>query len=170
MDFTLVQKKILDFVKNNKYVILVLGVGIILMLFPDWHSNEKEHANNDTIVNSTKELTYAEEIAHILSKVKGAGNVQVMLSLMEGEEMVYQVNENSSSSSETASNIIDTVTITDNERNESGLVRQINPPKYLGVIVVCQGADNPAVRLAIADAVSKITGLGTDRIAVLKMN
>lgn len=36
--------------------------------------------------------------------------------------------------------------------------------------MVCQGADNAAVRLAIVEAVSKVTGLGANRISVLKMN
>ena len=52
---------------------------------------------------------------------------------------------------------------------ESGLIRQINPPAYLGAIVVCQGADNNTVRLAIVEAVSRATGLGADKISVLKM-
>ena len=65
---------------------------------------------------------------------------------------------------------INTVIVSGNDRTESGLVRQINPPVYMGAIVVCQGADDPTVQLAIIDAVSKITGLGTHRISVLKMN
>ena len=63
-----------------------------------------------------------------------------------------------------------TVTVTDAQRNESGLVRQIVSPKYRGAIIVCGGADDPVVCLAIKDAVSNATGLGTDRISVLKMN
>jgi hypothetical protein len=39
----------------------------------------------------------------------------------------------------------------------------------MGAIVVCQGADSPSVKLAITQAVAKITGLGTDEICVLKM-
>jgi stage III sporulation protein AG len=72
-----------------------------------------------------------------------------------------QTNENGDDS--------DTVIITDSSRNESGLIRQVNPPVYLGAIVLCQGGDRPSVRLAIVDAVSKVTGLGADRISVLKM-
>ena len=57
----------------------------------------------------------------------------------------------------------------DNSRNERGLVIRTDPPKYLGAVVLCQGADSSVVRLAVIDAVSKVTGLGTDRICVLKM-
>jgi stage III sporulation protein AG len=63
----------------------------------------------------------------------------------------------------------DTVTVTDSDRNENGLIRQINPPVYSGAVVVCQGADNPQVKLSIIDAVGKLTGLGSDKISVIKM-
>ena len=39
----------------------------------------------------------------------------------------------------------------------------------MGAIVVCQGGDNATVRLAIIEAVSNVTGLGADKISVLKM-
>ena len=47
--------------------------------------------------------------------------------------------------------------------------RQVNPPTYLGAVIVCQGADSASVRLAIVSAVCSVTGLSTDKITVLKM-
>jgi hypothetical protein len=40
---------------------------------------------------------------------------------------------------------------------------------YQGAVVLCQGAADAAVRLAVVEAVSKATGLGADKICVLKM-
>ena len=74
------------------------------------------------------------------------------------------------SSGESGSGIrSNTVTITDSERSQSGLVKQVNPPTYLGAVVICQGADDPEVRLSVVNAVSKATGLGANKISVLKM-
>ena len=92
-----------------------------------------------------------------------------MLTESSGEEIIYQTDGDSSQTDSSFSNREDTVTITDSQRNEQGLVRQQNPPKYMGAIVVCQGGDKPSVRLAIIDAISKVTGLGADKISVLKM-
>ena len=39
-----------------------------------------------------------------------------------------------------------------------------------GVVVVCDGADNAAVRLEIVTAVRTYTGYGADQITVLKRN
>ena len=41
-------------------------------------------------------------------------------------------------------------------------------PQYRGALVVCDGGNNDRVRLAVIDAVSVLTGLGADRIAVVK--
>ena len=62
-----------------------------------------------------------------------------------------------------------TVLISGDNRAENGLLRQRNPPVYLGAIVLCQGADKASIRLAIVEAVTDATGLGSDRITVLKM-
>ena len=42
-------------------------------------------------------------------------------------------------------------------------------PVYQGAVVVCEGAERAAVRLAIVEAVSSLTGLGSDKISVIKM-
>ena len=82
---------------------------------------------------------------------------------------LYQTDDSTSYSDTSNTTRIDTVTVTDDTRNQTGLIQQVIPPTYQGAIVVCQGADSPAVRLAIVEAVSKVTGLGADRISVLKM-
>ena len=63
----------------------------------------------------------------------------------------------------------ETVIVTGTDRNQNGVIQQINPVKYLGAIKLCQGADHADVKLQITQAVSRATGLGTDRISVLKM-
>ena len=38
-----------------------------------------------------------------------------------------------------------------------------------GVVVVCRGAENAAVRLDIIKAIGSYTGFGSDRITILKL-
>lgn len=38
-----------------------------------------------------------------------------------------------------------------------------------GCVVVCDGARSPSVRLSVAEAASRLTGLGIDRIRVINM-
>ena len=166
MDKVIIKDKLLQFLHKYKYVALVLIFGIVLMLIPTGKEASVEPvltAREDNI------LSVEERLAQILQQIKGAGEVQVLITEAFGEETIYQTNDNVSASDTSTSTRKDTVTITDSQRNQQGLVRQQNPPKYLGAIVVCQGGDQPAVRLAIIDAVSKVTGLGADKIAILKM-
>ena len=149
-----------DFVKKYRYVVLVLLAGIILMCLP----GKARETQTESTVHTTQEVTdTARELEQILSHVKGAGKVRVMLTRAQGERTIYQTNRSGDGSS------MDTVVITGSDRTQQGLVRQIDPPVYLGAVIVCQGGDDPAVRLAIVDAVSDATGLGADKISVLKM-
>lgn len=109
------------------------------------------------------EPTDEERLEQILCAVKGAGRVEVLLSYAAGERTVYQTDTDSGAERS------DTVTVTDADRNQTGLVSQVVPPVYQGAVIVCQGAGDPTVRLAIVDAVSKYTGLGLDQISVLEM-
>lgn len=151
--------------KQYKYVLLIAAAGLFLMLIPESKKDTQQ------VITQVQEniLTVEEQLGAILSQVDGAGEVRVLLTQATGEEILYQTDQDYDTSVELHSSRTDTVTITDAERNETGLIRQVNPPVYLGAIVVCKGADNPVVRLAIVEAVCKVTGLGADKISVLKM-
>lgn len=153
--------------QKYRYAALIVLVGIVLMMIPG-RSESNDGAEPVSKVTETQ-LPLNEELEQVLSQVNGAGRVQVMLTQAEGPRTIYQTDQNSSVSENSTNTQTDTVTVTDDQRQQEGLIQQINPPIYLGAIVVCEGADSPAVRLAIVEAVSKVTGLGADRISVLKM-
>lgn len=158
-------EKLKDTCGKFKYALIVLLVGIGLLLLPEKKQQEIEY----TSIPQESQNIQLDALTKILRSVDGAGDVQVLLSTAMGEETIYQTNQDTSSS--TSGNTVksETVIVTDSQRNESGLITQVNPPVYLGAIIVCQGADSPTVRLALTQAVAKITGLGTDNICVLKM-
>ncbi len=167
MDWAAVTGKLTQGSRKYRYCLRVLLIGVGLMLIPERETAEDNAAPQETApVESGTELQ--EALAQILSQIDGAGEVQVMLTVASGEETVYQTDEKLSGG-ESGSQDRDTVIITDADRAESGLVRQVNPPVYLGAIVVCQGADRASVKLAIVDAVAKATGLDSTQISVLKM-
>ena len=167
MDWTSIKNKTVELLKKYKYAFIVLLIGILLIMLPSEKAKEAE--TRDITKETENILPIEEQMSQILSLVKGAGKVQVMITVASGEETLYQSDESKNISNNTTSTRIETITVTDGDRNQQGLVRQINPPIYLGAIVVCQGADNPVVRLAIVEAIADITGLGSDKISVLKM-
>ena len=92
-----------------------------------------------------------------------------MLTVLAGETTYYHRDEDVSGESGTSSVRQETVIITDSDRNQQPLISQVLSPRYQGAVIVCQGANQSSVKLAIVEAVSKATGLGADQISVLKM-
>lgn len=165
MDWLTLRGKARLWLKEYRYVLLVLFLGIVLMLLPQ--SKAAEEGDKETPVPETvAEESFQEQLEQLLSMVQGAGKVRVLLTEAAGERVIYQTDgeENSQNTKRT-----DTVILSDSGRAESGLVQQILPPTYQGAVILCQGADSAAVRLALIEAVSNATGLTSDRISVLKM-
>lgn len=164
MDWITCKSSAQEYLKKNKYIVLILLIGMLLMVLPD--------QKNDTVVvqeemGDTEDLE--ESLTRILSMLSGAGKVEVLLSEAIGTQTIYQLNEDRSKGKDNTEIHTDTVLITDVGRNETGLIKQINPPVYQGAIILSQGAENADVRLSIVQAVKSITGLTSDRITVLKM-
>lgn len=167
MDIGLALKGAGKQLKKYKYPLIVLLVGIILMVIPT--GSKKQTQGNMPEATEAFQVSTEEKLAEILSSIKGAGNVKVMLTIQAGEEYFYQADTNATQSDATSSTTTDTVILTDKNRTQSPLIRQILGPKYQGAIILCTGANDPSVKLSIIDAVSKITGLGSDKISVLEL-
>ena len=143
----------------KKYCVVVLAVaaGLLLLSMPQEKKTAQEPVSVVQTVSAPADLEA--ELERILSAVAGAGRVSVLLTEVAGGETVYQ----------TQGEDEDTVLLTGSTRGETALVRRVDPPVYRGAVVVCQGGDNAAVRLAVVQAVMAVTGLNAQRITVLKM-
>ena len=157
--------KVSAFFKKYRYIFLVLLIGISLMLLPKQTTVKKD----SQVHTEEKNVSINDQLSDILSKVKGAGDVQVLLTVQAGEETRYQLDEVTEVTEQGSSTKVSTIILSNMDKQQAGLVRQVIPPIYKGAVVVCQGGDDPSVKLAITEAVSKVTGLGADRISVLKM-
>ncbi len=149
------QLKLFDVFKN-KYALIVLGLGLLLILWPTGNKTEEIKVNELTapVFSITTEEGRLEKQ---LAKIDGAGRVSVLLSV-EG-----------SASRELAESEDGTLVVSENGKERVVELYYVNP-EYLGAVIVCDGANSADVRLAITKAVSDFTGLGSDRIAVINMD
>lgn len=155
------KQRLLKLVKQYKYVALILTAGLVLMLLP-----EKQTVEQAVIPTSTAEPASMENMLEdILTQIHGVGKVRVLLTVAEGEQVIYVYDEDRSETDQRRNAVI----ITDGSRAQAGLVSQVLPPCYLGAVIVCQGGEDPSVRLAVVEAVCDATGLTADKISVLKM-
>ena len=147
-----------------KYPFLVILVGLGLMLLPSGDRAAEPHP-----VETTPAVGLQQQLEALLGKIEGAGDVRVLLTEQEGPLTLYQTDSQTDSDDSGSRRTDDTVLVEDENRRETGLVRQTLGPVYRGAVVLCQGADDPTVRLAVVEAVRCVTGLGADRISVQKM-
>lgn len=165
MDWVTLTSKTMDHIKRYRYLFLIILIGILLLRFPDVSSAAKTIPEEHPQPQSSLE----DSLSRILCQMDGAGRVEVLLTEAEGEELLYQSDETHTSGQTNQDTRSNTVLISGSDRGESGLIRQRNPPVYQGAVILCQGADQPGIRLAIVEAVTDLTGLTSDKITVLKM-
>lgn len=166
MDWVETKELAAAFIKKYRWAVLVLLAGIMLMLLPEEKKASKETV---AVTQEAEQKDLQQELEEILSKLDGAGKVKVLLSQASGSYTHYQMDEDQSKTTDSLDRQSETVIITGADRSQSGLVQCIDPPTYLGAVVLCQGGDSPAVKLAVVDAVATATGLTSDKISVLKM-
>ena len=127
--------------KKSVIIILLLCLGIFLLLVSAGPVSEEKQTEKIEDLNEYKERI-EDELAGICSSVKGVGKCRVTVTFERGEERIYK---------------------------GSSLI-QSKPPKVMGVTVVCKGADSDAVKSEIVGMMSALFDIGTNRIAVLKLN
>ena len=167
MDWTDRKDSINAFFKKYRWALLVLLTGLLLMGIPQ--NREDAVPVPDMKETGTAQDSLQQELEALLSQLDGAGKVTVLLSMETGARTHYQADTDQSDTQDSRSKRSETVIVTGSDRNEAGLVRQVDSPVYRGAVILCQGGDDPRVKLAIVDAVATATGLTSDKISVWKM-
>ena len=155
------KQQLISYIKKYQYVLLVVLIGVLLMLIPAKTDKIQVPAQPPPVEEKTDDLE--QELSDILSHIHGVGKAEVLLTEASGSMTIFQTDTGQNQTN------LDTVIITNGNREESGLVKQILPPIYRGAIILCQGADSASVRLSVVEAVQSVTGLSSDCITVLKM-
>ncbi len=170
--------KITSALKKYKYAALVLVIGLALMLIP-FGSEKKQTKQQQTPSEApaAEQQDYAQEMEARLTKmllqIDGAGRVSVMLTLQTGAQTQYQTDtkitsEQANSGTQTSEER-KTVILSEGSAYDEAAISSVVYPQFQGALIVSEGADNAAVRWSIVSAVSSLTGLGTDKITVVKM-
>lgn len=158
-------QRIRSVLNHAKYPLLAAAVGLAILLFPT-KPQEAAVSQPEPQAQEITEPTQS-QMAAILSKIDGAGAVEVLLTFSNGGRTEYQTDLQTSVSGDKTEKRVSTV-FRSGSQGEA-LVSSVTAPEYRGAVVVSRGADNPRVRLDLVKAVSSLTGLSSDKITVLKM-
>lgn len=162
-------------------VILIITVVAINVIWKDEDTSENttNSSNKQLVVKeniTTKTLTLEEKLENILSKIAGVGNVDVLLTYNETEQIIpiYNTKDKTSVINETDSTGGSRITQeSDSSReviyqNDEIIVQKTISPKIEGAIIAASGANNSSVKASIIQAVEVATGLATHKIQVFE--
>ena len=158
-----------------KYFLLVILVGVLLLLTsgmqPASNAQEQEAERSD---NGFDLQAFQQSVADSLSQIDGAGRVTILLSLETGEESVYaaDVSKSSQTTDNDSNESYESTTsiLSDGSYGEAPILIKSKYPTFRGAVVLCEGADDDAVRLQIVHAVSALCGISSDCISVSKLS
>ena len=156
--------------EKGKFALPVLGLGVLLLLWPSGTGETKSAASPETVAEETA-AQQQKEMERILARIEGAGELHLMLTLeSDGERTLAEDTEETLGGSQDApeSQSRRETVILSVSGGEEVVVTRRESPVYRGALVVCQGADRAEVKLAVTQAVAALTGLGADRITVVK--
>lgn len=171
------QKKIVE----NLVIFLILLV-IVMVVINTLFTSDKENEDTVSVVN-TKEITSSTDelevkLENILSKIEGAGKVDVMISYLSGIEQVpmYDLKENltvteekdkegGQRKTEQKSNE-QSIVYEEKNNTRTPVMKQTIMPEIIGVIVVADGANNVTVKNNIINAIEATVNTSSHRIQV----
>ncbi len=166
MDF---KKTMQNFKKgHNIHLIIILLIGVLLMVFP--FGSEKKSSATEKFVELS--VDYKRELEEILSRIKGVGDVNVMVTYSSSFEknIAYEKNSNKNEKKDGDNKIINETSSNTNVVLSSGepfVVKQIYP-EIKGVVVVADGAEDIFVKQNITDAVTTALGIAPHKVCVVK--
>lgn len=137
--------------KNNLFLVFILVIGIVLMLFSDTEKKTPEL--------SKPVLSEQEELLRVMSQIDGVGKADVIITYYGDatKRIVYDTKTRGDQTDKTA-------VVSGGE----AVITGVNYPRVKGVVVVSEGADNPAVCTAIKTAVMTALDVPEYKVCVLK--
>ena len=160
------RKTIIEVWKRYKFVAMILFAGLVLMMLPS--GNDSGRTEQEKQEESYSLAQTEHRLEEILKNMQGVGQVDVMLTLKSGSTLELAKDSSLSIRDEETKRESDVVTISGGGGSEEVVITQQRYPLYQGAVVVCEGGSNSSVRLAVIEAVSVLTGLGSDRISIVQ--
>ena len=153
--------------KKYRLVWLIICVGLILLVLPLGSEGDGESEEPATAQTESFDLAAAERrMAEALSRIDGAGEVTVVLTVQNGTRRILAEDTDRCGSQEESRT--ETVVLSRGGNTQETVTVQEIYPRFQGALVICPGGDDPEVRLKLTEGVIALTGLGADKISISK--
>ena len=176
--------------KDNVVKIIVLlgiaGIGMIFLSSMLHQTGKSEEIITDTLSDYETAALYreqlCEELGNMVASIQGTGKTKIMLTLEGTIRCVYATDQDiQKNESVKPGEKGEDQSIQNNEKKSCIVVRRSDGseqalligqlmPKVSGVLIVCEGGDQPSVSQSVTHAVASALGIAETHICVLKMN
>ena len=171
--------------KYRKVIIAVCVIGIALIFLSGIFKNDAAPAKQTSSQPSVTADEYADQLesrlTDLITGIQGVGTAKVLVTMERDKEYVYatedktsnQTTDDKSGGSSTRTQVNDSaekkyVLVKDTDGSQKALAVTEVQPIVKGVVIVCDGGDNPAVQENIIDAVTTALDLSSARVCVIK--
>lgn len=166
-----IKNKLKDFTQKPVFPKMLIAAGLLIMMliiFSDSFDKKEEDGisriNADFSTSDKYSQEAEERLSEILSSIEGVGKVKVLINIISTEEYVY-AEEYRQSTGSTENEIV----IIDEGSSKEALVRKVKIPEVGGIVIVCEGGDDPKVCEKVYQAVSTALKIPSNRIYVAEM-
>lgn len=165
-------EKYAGILKKYKYAAIVLLIGLLFLCWPTGEKKSQDTSVSAAGAEETLRKTQA-EMEKILSGIEGVGKLELMLTVEAGSELILAREQSlaysgSSAAPESYERSETCVVLSRGSGGEEVVVTKNIYPVYRGALIVCEGGNDPRVKLAVTEAISALTGLGSEKISVVK--
>ena len=171
-------------IKNIEIVIAVLIICVMLLIYFSSFGASKSSSSSGSIndIKYTNAESYAkdleERIGNTLSKISGAGEVSVVITLSSSSEFIIakdveqtthteSITENGVTTKTEEIVVIEKPLLIDGSSGEEPLVLLEIMPKIAGVVVVAEGAKDVNVKLNLLKAIQALITVPSGNIEIL---
>ena len=173
----LINRIITAFRKDRRLSVLAVSIcvaAILLFMFTGNNTDKTETVSIDSV--SATEAETEDRLSAVLSEIRGAGRVKVMITYDTTAELVPAMSssrqsgesEQNGATSRNDSEQNQLATVNNGGEQEPVVLTQIQP-KVRGVIIIAEGAADISVRLNLEYAAATVLGISTDAIEVFEM-
>lgn len=181
-------KKIIDIIlspKGFRILFAIFIVGVLLVSVSHFVSSDTKQQTQakTTSVQSVSDYTQGlqDKLVKIISQISGAGKVDVLITLESGVENVYEQDQKLSTDKtqdtqgdggkqvkENTDNEQKPVVVEAQEGGQTPVLKTQLEPKVKGVVVVCDGANDPDVQAAVTETVVTALDISSNHVCVTK--
>ena len=158
-------KKITNFFKNRNNIIIltILIIGTLFMLIPS-----PDRKKTKDLPVTEEEHDYSQELKFILSKIKGVGDVEVMITYKASSEkkLAYETRSDKSDRGDSGY---------DESSEKEAIMSDGEPvilsrsyPTVKGVVVIAEGASDSRVKADILEAVITAFDIAPHKVCILE--